>query len=138
MLFILAVDTLALLSVSSIAMIRMFADDIIYYRAIFRDLDLLAVQADVHMIANWTREVGVRLNTGKTKVVQEEAATISLPRSGWCPDPAGEHLGFTLSSDLTWSEHIFGVCTRARRLIGLLYRQLGGANRACLSYLYKA
>ena len=37
--------------------------------------------------------------------------------------PTFKYLGVPLSSDLTWSKHVQSICSRARKLIGLLYRQ---------------
>ena len=34
-----------------------------------------------------------------------------------------KYLGVTLTSDLTWSNHIRNITTKSRRLAGLLYRQ---------------
>jgi len=37
--------------------------------------------------------------------------------------PTFKYLGVLLSSDLTWSKHVQSIRSRARKLIGLLYRQ---------------
>ena len=34
-----------------------------------------------------------------------------------------KYLGITISSTLAWSEHIHIICTKARRVIGVLYRR---------------
>ena len=34
-----------------------------------------------------------------------------------------KYLGIVLTSNLTWSEHIHCICSKAKKLLGLLYRQ---------------
>jgi len=34
-----------------------------------------------------------------------------------------KYLGVTISDDLTWSKHIQTISSKARRIIGMLYRQ---------------
>jgi len=33
------------------------------------------------------------------------------------------HLGLIIPSDLSWSNHITSICAKAKRILGLLYRQ---------------
>ena len=45
----------------------------------------------------------------------------------------------TISSDLSWNVHISGVCSRARRALGFVYRCFGrGAEPRVLEHLYKS
>ena len=50
------------------------------------------------------------------------------------------YLGFLITSNLSWSLHIHHCCTRARKHLGLIYRQFykAGANMATLKALYIA
>ena len=48
-----------------------------------------------------------------------------------------KYLGVSFSSDLSWSDHIHNICTRARRTIGLLYRHFYlNSNPTSLQKLY--
>ena len=49
-----------------------------------------------------------------------------------------KYLGVLISSSLNWSPHINAVCSKARKLLGLLYRRFNGLmDPSCLVELYK-
>ena len=52
------------------------------------------------------------------------------------------YLGVLVTSTLTWKEHIKQICTKARKLVGMLYRKFStwadtDTLRCLLSYMYK-
>ena len=50
-----------------------------------------------------------------------------------------KYLGLSLSSDLSWSDHITNLCRKTKRLIGMLYRQFyAHADTPTLLKLYVA
>ena len=142
--FILAVDMLASLSISSLGRIVMFADDICYYRSLLSNTDQLAVQMNVDLIHEWVRDRKLRLNVAKTKSMvisrKRKPLTLNLSIEG-SPTIAQvdtfRYLGVQISSDLSWVTHIISVCSRARKFIGFLYRYFYQDTR-CLSRLYRA
>ena len=47
-------------------------------------------------------------------------------------------LGVTVTENLSWSLHITDTCSRAKKMIGLIYRIFGGSGSSTLNHLYKA
>ena len=46
-------------------------------------------------------------------------------------------LGVTITSDLSWRRHISEVTSKAKRLLGFLYRIFRDSNPQCMAKLYK-
>ncbi len=119
----------------------MFADDILYYREVISEDDHLAVQCDVQLIADWIHSKGLQLNAKKCKFMvitrKRHPPKVTITIDG----ETLEHiiyLGVTIQDDLSWSLHISTICSKARRLLGFLYRNFRMANSGCLSYLYRS
>ena len=50
-----------------------------------------------------------------------------------------KYLGVTISDDLSWNVHVSGICSRARRMLGFMYRCFGGGvDPKALEHLYKS
>ena len=50
-----------------------------------------------------------------------------------------KYLGVLISSNLSWSQHVSGICSKVRRLIGILYRRFyKNADQNTLLQLYKS
>ena len=108
-----------------------YADDILLYRPISSIEDYCALQADIDALSDWTTLNAMTFNTAKCK-----SMTISRKRNHFTPlSPLSlngstletvtnfKYLDVLISSDLSWSHHIQGVCSKARKIIGLLYRR---------------
>ena len=46
-------------------------------------------------------------------------------------------IGVLISSDLSWSAHVYAVVNMANRILGVVYRTLGPSNTGVFSTLYK-
>ena len=109
----------------------MYADDILLYRHIRQASDYQLLQQDVEALGEWANNNYLTFNPAKSK-----AMVFSRKR---CPVPVPsyfklngskleivdsvKYLGITISSDLTWSKHINIIGSKARKLVGLLFRQ---------------
>ena len=146
LLFILYVDKLTSVKLSSNGMVILYADDICLYRPVFLEKDRQAFQQDIDNLVSAIGNLGLNLDIRKCKVMllsrrKAQPLThftiLNTPLeqvSSYC------YLGFLITSNLSWSLHIHHCCTRARKHLGLIYRKFykAGANMATLKALYIA
>lgn len=144
LLFTLAINTLADIPVSITTTVAMFADDTLLYKPVFSRGDLVAFQSDIHHLVDWVKARKLRLNVGKTKSMlisrKRKREPLVLEVDGTVIEEVGsvKYLGVTVTSDLTWNEHITNICARGKRLTGFLYRSFRQADVQTLSRLYRA
>ena len=109
----------------------LYADDALLYRPISHPDDFLAVQSDINMIKGWSDEHLLQLNPTKCKYMilskkkspVQNGHTLSLGSSVLEEVETFKYLGVLIKNNLSWSDHITGVCNKARQILGLLYRQ---------------
>ena len=112
--------------------LTLFADDMMLYRTISSPADYIVLQSDITAISTWVAGNHLQLNSNKCCFM-----LISRKRFRSIPPPtlyidsntaltqvkSVKYLGIQLTCDLSWSYHITTICSKTRRLIGLLYRQ---------------
>ena len=111
--------------------INLFADDIALYRIITNPDDYLTLQADVNAIKSTLTTKYLTLNPKKCcclfisrkRVHSIPPPCLTLGHSPLAHVSSYKYLGLTITSDLMWSIHIANICSKTRRLIGLLYRR---------------
>ena len=138
LLFILAMDPATSLSISNFGVIRIYTDDINYYKLIMSSTDLLAVQ---NTISVWVGDNGLRLNATKTKslVISRKRAP-PVPNITMVGTPIEQISSFKLLvvTVSSWAQHIQVTCCKTKKVLGLLYRSFGLAGELCLTRLYMA
>ena len=105
----------------------LYADDASLYRPISRTEDFLAIQSDIDALKAWSDDHFLQLNPSKCKYMvltkkrfpSENSGTLSLQLGGTTLEKVEsfKYLGVLLKSDLSWSDHITGVCSKAKRIL---------------------
>ena len=108
-----------------------YADDILLYRPIKCQSDYSVLQQEINAINSRVEDNHLQFKISKCKhmLISHKRHTITNP----APLTIASHqleevecfkyLGLLFTSDLSWMQHIESICTKARGLLGLLYRR---------------
>ena len=129
LLFLIYIDQVA--SSVSYSNITMYADDIAMYKIISNPNDYTYLQEDILSFCSWITNNYLTVNPQKCRyMIFTRKHQPTLPNTDLYMNNHHtlvktdhyKHLGFNLSSDLSWSHHIDLICTKTRKLVGMLYR----------------
>ena len=131
LLFLIYINHVSSLTLTDRSMLTMYADDILLYKPINHSGDYAGLQADIDAIQDWISTNHLTLNPNKCKyLICSRKTHPRLPPSGLLLDgvtleqvESYHYLGVLVSSRLTWSDHIEQICAKARKLVGMMYRQ---------------
>ena len=128
-LFTLYINELADLQLTEGSKVVAYADDLLLYKSIESTTDYARIQEDITAIRNWMSYNFLTLNASKCKYMLVSRSRIYQHPQLYLADQPLEcvqsykYLGVTITSTLSWSDHIQLICNKSRRLVGLLYRQ---------------
>jgi len=108
----------------------MYADDILLFQPCNSACDLSLIQSNIDSISSWISSHSLTINSSKTKymfISLRSSCLSSLPPlclNGSTLELVSsyKYLGVIISSNLSWSPHIQSICSKSRKLIGLLFR----------------
>ena len=115
------------------------------YKPISCPQDFIELQNDISLVEQWSDDNYLTLNPKKCKVMlisrkrscSFEAVSLLLNGSALEKVNSFKYLGVTISNNLTWSNHVDIVCSKARRTLGLIYRRFyANCNPDTLLKLY--
>ena len=144
LLFLLVFDGVFRLNLSPCTNLTGYADDLTYTKAIHSMDETAVMERDLALISDWLGHQLLRLNRDKVKSMlitrRRRMPALNITLNGHRVEQVRSFilLGVPISEGLSWSGHINQVCSRARCLLGFLYRSFGVARPPCLAKLYKA
>ena len=145
LLFSIYINDIAEVTLSPRSSLVMYADDILYYRAIQESSQFQEVQSDVTTLEKWSNENLLQLNPQKCKLMimsKKRCPTTYSEPLHLCGSELEEvkffkYLGVLLTNSLSWSDQISELCSKARKIIRLLFRRFyNDGNPATLKQLY--
>ena len=131
LLFILYVNDLPKLSFSPNSSLTMYADDILLSHPIHSSDCLQQVQKDIDLMSSCLSSKLLTINAKKSKYMivtrKHQSFVSSLPLLNVNNLPlelvtSYKYLGVILTCNLSWSQHIQAICSKARKVIGFIYR----------------
>ena len=128
LLFLIYIDDVSGLVLSAGSTLNLYADDMLLYKPVGRPEDFNHLQIDIDHIRVWVSNNHLALNS---MMISRKRNPVPPPQFILQDTPLKQvedyrYLGVLLTSDLSWSSHINSTCSKARKLIGLLYRRFYG------------
>ena len=145
LLFLIYINDLTEINLTDGAKITLYAEDVLLFRVINSPEDFAKLQDDIDKVGNWSCTNHLTLNRDKCKyMIVSRRKTVSTPSSPLLLEGHSleqvemfKYLGVLLSHDLSWGEHVQSICSKARKILGLLYRRsYNNAPGSALLQLY--
>ena len=112
------------------SVMNLYADDTLLYRVISSPNDYVKLQNDINTYTEWVDKNKLTLNANKCKymVISKlksralSPQAVTLFNQPMLRVSAYKYLGVIISDDLSWALHIEEISSKARKLVGMLYR----------------
>ena len=143
LLFNIYMNSISKLQLSPNARLVLYADDILLFKPIDNAKDKEDFQNDLSLISDWIQQHGLHINHLKTQLLPisrcKNIPPLSITVIGHVIPPSSEvkYLGVTLTSSLSWNQHISNVTKATKQLLGRVHRKFRGAPRHLRHKIYQ-
>ena len=107
-----------------LARLTLYADDMLLYKPISCKTSYDELQQDIDHLSQWSDLNMLSFNTNKCKCMLLSNKFPPLITLNKQPLEFVKYLGVILSSNLCWSSHIQYICNKARKVLGIIYRNV--------------
>ena len=131
LLFIIYINGLSNIPLSSTAKLILYADDILLSLPCNSPSDISLIQHNIDLISSWISANYLTINSSKTKYmfISPKPSSFFSSFPLLCLNGSSlelvssyKYLGVLISSNLSWSLHIDSICRKSRQILGLLFR----------------
>ena len=128
LLFLVFINDIFSVRLSEGSSLLVYANDILLFKALSSPSDLAILQHDVNLISAWISSNYLTANVEKSKCMLISSLShwfnfaIFLNGKPLECVKQFKYLGLWISDDLSWSYHIKAVCSKARHMLGFIYR----------------
>ena len=122
LLFLIYINHVSSLTLTDGSKLIMYADDILLYKPISHPVDYNGLQTDIDTIQDC-------ISINHLTLIPQKCKYLIIPTGLLLGGVTLEHvesyryLGVLVTSRLNWSDYIEQICTKARKLVGILYWQ---------------
>ena len=144
LLFNIHMNSISSLPLSQNARLILYADDILLFKPVNSAADVAHLQQDVNLILSWMDTHGLTPNHSKTQLLpitrtkRPLSINIYMGSHPIPPCKSVKYLGVTISSNLTWSEHIKSTCKKAKQRLGFIHYHLSQSPPNVCHWIYRA
>ena len=144
LLFNIHMNSISCLPLSQNARLILYTDDILLFKPVNSAAAVSHLQQDVNLILPWMDTYGLTPNHSKTQLLpitctkRPLSINIFMGSHPILPCKSVKYLGVTISSNLTWSEHIKSTRKKAKQRLGFIHRYLSQSPPNVRHQIYHA
>jgi hypothetical protein len=123
--------------------VRLFADDTIVYLTVKSTKDAQNLQNDLHSLETWESDWSMEFNPDKCEIlrISRKKHPIIFPYKlhgiELKSTSAAKYLGVTISQDLSWTNHINSITSKATNTLRFIKRNVKTPNKKAKETAYK-